>query len=71
MIVIVVHIAQQHRRVIHAIDHHVDLAVVEEISEGCAACRDDVGQTRSFHGRDDFELPAVVDVMKQQRPLRP
>src|ERR1035441_2592151 len=70
MVVVVIHIPQQYRCVVKAVDHHVNLTVVEQISEGCTTRRNHISQARSFYSGHNLEFLAMVQVMKQQRSLR-
>src|ERR1700746_932602 len=73
MMMIGVHIAKQHGRTVYRIDHYIDLAVIEQIAEGCSTRRNDRGQPGSLHGRHVFESPTlpfrIRYVMKEQRSL--
>ena len=68
-----IHVAQQHRRSVDGIDDHIDFAVVEQVAEGRAARGDHDCQPGALHRRDVLEFPvlrSVGHVVKQQRPLR-
>ena len=71
VVVVVIDVAEQHRRVVHAVDDHIDLAVVEEIAECRAAGGNYVGEASALDRGHDFKLLAVIEVMEQQRRVRP
>ena len=66
---VVVHVAQQYRRTIHYIDHHIDLAVVEQIAKCAAAARNDICQPCAFYRRYELKL-LPGQIVKEQRALR-
>src|SRR5215475_13520086 len=69
MIVVLGHVAKQSRSRINIVQHHIDVAVVEDVSKRCASCRNYYRQSASC-GRRDFLKFLSVQVAKQQRPLR-
>lgn len=66
VVVIWTHVAKQHRNVIYIVDDDVDLAVVEQISEGGATGRSDDRQASAFDRGYHLEL-SILQVVKQQR----
>ena len=65
-----IHVAQQDGRVVDAVHHNGDLAVVEEITEGSASSRDDIGQPGTLYRGNQLETFPLVEVVKQQGTLR-
>src|ERR1017187_542512 len=61
-------VLQQYRRSIHRIDHHVNLAVIEEIAKGRAASPREHRETRPLDGRHVIKL-AFVGVVEEERAL--
>ena len=55
-----VHIPQQHRRAVDGVDHHIDLSVVEEIAKGRSPRRDHVRQSGALHRRNVFKLSSLA-----------
>ena len=69
MMMIGVHVAQQNRHAIHVVDDDADLAIVEDVSEGCAARYADSCKPRPFNRRNQLKL-AVLQVVIKQGTLR-
>jgi hypothetical protein len=64
--VIGVHISEYCRNAIHAVDHHVDLAIVEYVAKRRPAAHHDISETSSLHGRNQFEL-AIPWIVVEKR----
>src|ERR1700722_2251964 len=54
---------------VDAVDHDIDLAIVEQISKRCPSGGDDIGQSSAFDRRNDRKFLTVIQVVKQQRAL--
>jgi len=52
MIAVSVHIAEKDRSMVDAVDHDIDLAVVEQIAKSRPAGRNDIGETGAFDSRN-------------------
>src|SRR5579872_5196013 len=69
MMMVGIHVAQQHRTAVRTVDDHVDLAVVEEVPKCRAATDGDGGESCSLGRGHKFEF-AVSGIVKEQRALR-
>jgi hypothetical protein len=69
VVVVGIHIAEEHRRPVDGAYDDIDLAVVEEIAKGRAATRNHIREAGPGHGRNVFEF-AIFEIVEQQRPLR-
>src|ERR1700722_18753471 len=54
---------------VDAVDHDIDLAIVEQISKRCPSGGDDIGQSSAFNRRNDRKFLTMIQVVKQQRTL--
>ena len=64
-----IHVAKQDGRAVHAVDDHVDLAVVEEVTKRCAPADGDDGQPCLLDCGHQFEF-AFAQIVIEQRALR-
>src|SRR5439155_7428888 len=69
VIAVLDHVAQQRRRRINIVKNNIDVTVIEEISESCAASRHHVGQSAAGSGRN--LLKSAVLITKKLRSLGP
>ena len=55
-----IHIAKQDGCMVDAVDDNVDLAVIEQITEGRSASRDDIGKPGTFYCGNQLETFPLV-----------
>ena len=70
MIVVLHDIPQQCGRGVYIVDHDIDAAVVEKVSESRATSRDDIGQAAAGGG-GYLAKPGSIQITKQLRALCP
>src|SRR5947207_15393223 len=70
MIAIFFHVAQQSRRGIDVVDDYINVAIIEQIAEGCASGGNYICQAAAGCGWD-FLKSRAVKIAEQLRTLRP
>src|ERR1700757_2776340 len=66
MVMVRAHVAKQYRCGVERVDHDIDFAVVEKISEGRASAGSNYGKPCALDWRNQLELLAVQIVVEQR-----